>query len=121
VTKRRIAISIKGERETAQEFLEAWRRAERGRAAEQPIERLYFEDLATLLKTLTPRRIDALRTLSERGPQSVRALARLTRRDYKNVHRDTALLERVGLVSRTADGRLVVPWKTIVAEIKLAA
>ncbi len=119
--KRRIGISIKGERESAHEFVEAWRRAEQGQPPQQPVERLYFEDLATMLKVLTPRRLEALKILSQTGPLSVRALARATKRDYKNVHRDAGALERVGLLARSADGRLTAPWNSIVAEISLAA
>ena len=74
-----------------------------------------------MLMVLTPRRLAALKTLSKTGPLSVRALARATKRDYKNVHRDAAVLEGVGLLARTADGRLLVPWNSIVAEINLAA
>jgi len=48
-------------------------------------------------------------------------LAGSMKRDYKNVHHDIQVLERVGLVMRSADGRLIAPWKKIIAEIALAA
>jgi predicted transcriptional regulator len=119
--KKQLAISIKGAGESAKEFVEAWRRAERGKPPEQPIERLYFEDLAAMLKVLTPRRLEVLKVLHHTGPVSVRALAGRMKRDYKNVHHDLQVLERVGLVTRSADGRLTAPWKKIIAEIALAA
>jgi len=119
--KNQLSISIKGARQSAREFSEAWRRAEQGKPAEQPIERLYFEDLATMLKVLTPRRLEMIKVLHEIGPVSVRALAGTIKRDYKNVHHDIQVLERVGLVTRSADGRLAAPWKKIIAEIPLAA
>src|SRR2546421_5545303 len=113
--KKEIFISLKGASESAQEFVEAWRRAEHGKAPEQPIERLYFEDLATMLKVLTPGRLGVLKVLHQTGPYSVRALASRMKRDYKNVHHDVQVLERVGLVARSPDGRLAVPWKRIIA------
>jgi predicted transcriptional regulator len=119
--KKQLSISIKGAGESANEFVEAWRRAQQGKPAEQPIERLYFEDLATMLKVLTPRRLEVLKVLHAIGPVSVRALAGRIKRDYKNVHHDLQVLERVGLVTRSADGRLIAPWKKIIAEIALAA
>ena len=119
--KKQLSISIKGTGESAKEFVEAWRRAEQGKRAEQPIERLYFEDLATMLKILTPRRLEVLKVVHEIGPVSVRALAGRMKRDYKNVHHDLQVMERVGLVTRSPDGRLTAPWKKIVAEIALAA
>jgi predicted transcriptional regulator len=119
--KKQLSVSIKGARESAKEFVEAWRRADQGKPAEQPIERLYFEDLPTMLKVLTPRRLEVLKVLHQAGPVSVRALAGRMKRDYKNVHHDLEVMERVGLVARSADGKLTAPWKKIVAEIALAA
>jgi predicted transcriptional regulator len=119
--KKQLSISIKGAGESAKEFIEALRRAEQGKPAEQPIERLYFEDLATMLKVLTPRRLDVLKLVHQIGPVSVRALAVSMKRDYKNVHHDVQVLERVGLITRSADGRLTAPWTKIIAEIALAA
>ena len=116
-----IKIGIGDERETAQEFIDIWRRAEQGEAPEAPIERLYFPDLETLLQRLTPRRLALLKTLHTIGPVSVRALSKELGRDYKNVHTDIQLMERIGLVSRKKDGRVLVPWKRIVAEFRLAA
>jgi predicted transcriptional regulator len=63
--KKHLSVAIKGADESAKEFVEAWRRAKRGKPPEQPIERLYFEDLATMLKVLTPRRLEVLKVLHE--------------------------------------------------------
>jgi len=95
--------------------------ATRGKPAEQQIERLYFEDLPTMLKVLTPGRLEVLKMLHQAGPLSVRALAGRMKRDYKNVHHDLQVLERVGLVMRSTEGKLTAPWTKIVAEIALAA
>lgn len=119
--KKHLSIAIKGPVESAREFTEAWRRSERGEPPEQPIERLYFEDLPTMLKTLTPRRFEILKIVHDIGPVSVRALAARIKRDYKNVHHDIKMLERVGLVMRSSDGRLTAPWTKIIAEFALAA
>jgi predicted transcriptional regulator len=119
--EKKIKIEIRKEDESAQEFISAWRRAEAGGPIEEPVERLYFQDLGTLLQILTPRRLELLRALHEGGPASVRGLSRRLGRDYKNVYRDVQALERVGLVERTADKRLSAPWEKVVAEISLAA
>jgi predicted transcriptional regulator len=113
--------STKGRDETAQEFVEDWKRAEAGESTEEPTERLYFQDLATLLQTFTPQKLELLKQLYHAGTSSVRALARLLQRDYKNVHQDVQVLERVGRVVRTADRRVSAPWEKVVAEINLAA
>jgi len=92
-----------------------------GQPVKQPIERLYFEDLATMLKVLTPRRLEVLKVVHQIGPVSVKAVAKRMRPDYKNVHRDLQVLERTGLVTRSPDGRLRALWNKIIAEITLAA
>jgi predicted transcriptional regulator len=119
--KKHLLVGIKGADESAQEFVEAWRRAARGQPVEPPIERLYFEDLATMLKVLTPRRLEMLKAIHQIGPVSVRALAGRMKRDYKNVHYDCQVLARAGLIMRSPDGRLRAPWSKIIAEIALAA
>ena len=47
---KKIGIGIGDANETAQEFVKAWHRAEAGEPAEEPVERLYFQDLSTLCK-----------------------------------------------------------------------
>jgi len=119
--EKNIRVEIRGEDESAREFVKAWHRAEAGDPVEEPVERLYFQDLATLLQVLTPRRLELLKTLHDAGPESVRALARRLSRDYKNVYHDVQALERSGLIVRTADKLLSAPWERVVAEISLAA
>lgn len=116
-----IKIGIGNEGETAQEFVEAWHRTECGEPPAVPMEHLYFPDLETLLRTLTPQRLALLKTLYAVGPVSIRALAKALGRDYKHVHTDVQALQHVGLVTRQRDGRLLVPWTRIVAEFRLAA
>jgi predicted transcriptional regulator len=116
-----IKVEIMDEISSAEEFVKAWKRAEAEGAATEPVERLYFPDLAVLLQTLTPRRLDLLKVLHEGEATSVRALAKKLRRDYKNVHQDVQMLLRLGLIDRTADKQLHAPWERIVAEIRLVA
>ncbi len=118
---RRIEIGMGDEREGATRFIDAWRAAEAGSGDGPPQERLVFEDLETLLRCLTPARWTLLGTLRRTGPSSVRGLAKALRRDYKNVHSDVRLLERLGLVDRTEERLVRVPWEVVVAEMRLAA
>jgi predicted transcriptional regulator len=119
--RKSIKVEIKDERTSAEEFITAWRRAEAGKSPALPQEKIYFPDLATLLSVLTPRRLEMLKTLHSAGPLSVRALAKRLGRDYKNVHGDAKVMERIGLIHRNAGGLLHVPWSSIIAEMALAA
>ena len=124
MTKRKtrgVKISVQDARAAGQEFVEAWKRSSRGEAPLQPIERVYFTKVETLLKTLTNRRVELLHALRRHGPISVRALAQQLRRDYKNVHTDVKALVQIGLVESNEDGRFYVPWDRISTEIDLAA
>jgi predicted transcriptional regulator len=118
--KKQIRIGIGEATATARGFVDAWKRAGRGEKS-QAEHRLYFEDLETLLKTLTPARWVLLKTLRTNGPMSVRSLAHQLGRDYKNVHTDVRRLEHLGLISHTMDEKVEVPWDIVEAQLKLAA
>jgi predicted transcriptional regulator len=115
-----IKIEIRDEKGSAHEFIDAWHKAEKGGTPEEPINRVYFQNLETLLKILTPRRLELLKVVHDKNDTSIRALAGFLKRDYKNVYQDVKSLEAVGLIITEKKG-LSVPWERIVAEIKLAA
>jgi len=117
---RRIRIGVGDSIVTARDFINAWKHAAAGKKARVE-HRLYFEDIETLMKALTPARWLLLKTSRSCGPLSVRSLARQLGRDYKNVHGDVSRLEQLGLIRRTPDKRVEVPWDVIEAQLKLAA
>ena len=118
--KKQLKIGVGDTVSTAKGFIDVWKRAERGEkvVAEQL---LHFENLETLLKTLTSGRWVLLKTLRINSPISVRSLAKELGRDYKNVHTDVKILEKIGLISRTKDGKIKVPWDVVEAQLRLAA
>ena len=79
---------------------------------------LSFKSARALFAELTPARIDLLESLRRLGPCLAYALARGVGRNYSNVHTDVSKLEEHGLVTRTADGTVQVPFDAI--EIRLA-
>jgi predicted transcriptional regulator len=117
----RIEIKSQSLEELGEEFSQVWKNAEKGMSPPTPIERVSFENLKALVQVLTPRRIEALTVLHESGPLSIRALAKQLHRDYKNVHQDIQILERIGLIEETDTGLYAAPFEKIVAEIALAA
>jgi predicted transcriptional regulator len=96
----------------------AARRIDDGDMQVQPA-MLAFESMEALLKALTPNRWVLLRRLRSKGPSSVRALAGSLGRDYRGVHADVTALLRVGLVEKREDGKIVVPWSRITAEMSI--
>lgn len=81
---------------------------------------LSFESARTLFAELTPARLDLLDTLRRAGPCSVYALAKLAERNYSNVHTDIARLQELGLVERTAEGAVSVPFDAVEIRVPLA-
>ncbi len=118
--KKQISIEIGDAATTAKEFIDVWKLAERGEKVQEQ-HRLHFENLEVLLKTLTPGRWALLKKLHANGPMSIRALAKDLGRDYKNVHTDVRCLEKIGLIGRTKNDRIKVPWDIVEARLLLAA
>ncbi len=82
--------------------------------------RLGFESARSLFAALTPARLDLLATLRGLGPSSVYALARAAERNYSNVYTDVSRLEELGLVERSDDGSVSVPFESVEIRVPLA-
>lgn len=90
------------------------------RNGRSPDFRLSFESARSLFAELTPARVDLLDTLRRIGPCSVYALAKAAERNYSNVHSDVARLEELGLIERTDEGRVSVPYESVEIFVPLA-
>lgn len=98
MSARRLNIGIRTAAERNRALRQAMRRTARGdRVAQEP--QLYFESVEELRRILTGKRLALLLAIARRRPASVRELAGLVGRDYKNVSTDIALLERLGVVN----------------------
>ncbi len=82
--------------------LDAARRAEAGEAVSE--RHLTFTDWNTLVKVLTPKRMELLHHLRAHPAASVADLARALGRDYKRVHEDVDWLSELGLIERDGTG-----------------
>ena len=82
-------------------------------------EAIYFSSTQDMLRVLSPKRMVMLQELREAGAMSVRALAQLLGRDYKNVHTDVKELEKRGLIERDVQNRIVAPYDVIHADFDL--
>ena len=120
-TKRDLKIGIKSDREFFDELKEIADKLDSGWLPGNPVERLYFEDLPSLLKHLTPKRFELLAELRRLGHASINALARHLHRQYRNVFDDVKSMEKLGLVEKDSSGHFYVPWDEIDATFRLAA
>jgi predicted transcriptional regulator len=90
------------------------------RRGRTPDFRLSFESARSLFAELTPARLDLLETLRRVGPCSVYALAKAAERNYSNVHTDVARMEELGLIERTDDSEISVPFDSVEILVPLA-
>jgi predicted transcriptional regulator len=100
-TTNKVQVNVGSLADMGKRFASAWNKA----AAGEPVQETHvtFLDVQTMLDTLSPRRLELLRHVRQRGAGNVRELAQTLGRDYKNVHQDVAVLESAGLLVR--DGR----------------
>ncbi len=98
---------------------------EAGKKVSAQPEWLYFSDVREMGKVLTPKRLELLKTIRDRRPESIRALSALAGRHVKNVAEDLSLLVALGLVEmRTHEGpgRKKAPrvgYETLMVEVHL--
>ncbi|MBI4518160.1 MAG: hypothetical protein HY699_20345 [Deltaproteobacteria bacterium] len=121
---RRIKIGIKDWAENKRELRDVFRRL--GAGKKPPAEdALYFRDIATFRRCLTPKRLELLWVIGEKRPQSVRELAAMVKREPKNVNEDLGYLASVGLVEFRPSGARgkakapVVPYDRVDLSLEL--
>lgn len=86
-------------------------------------DRLNFEDPAQIQRLLTPKRLELLRAVMERPPDSIRDLAARLDRNVSDVHGDLGLLAEHGIVEFEEAGRAkrpVVPYDAVRVEVELS-
>ncbi len=88
-----------------QRFVDAWHRAERGDLAPDNAQiTVGFESFETMVRVLSPKRLELLRHVHKHPAKNIRALAQALGRDYRRVHEDVEALEAAGLLDRDREG-----------------
>ena len=82
------------------EWAETFEKVRKGRKVDKS-QGIYFTSLEAIRKVLTEKRLELLRVIKEQEPDSVYELAKILKRDIKNVNDDLELLKDIGLVSIT--------------------
>ena len=83
-------------------FIDAWHRMERGEEVSE--KHVSFTDWETMVRTLSPRRLQLLRHIHQHPAKNIRVLAQALGRDYRRVHEDVEALESAGLLERDKAG-----------------
>jgi predicted transcriptional regulator len=82
--------------------IDAWHRMERGEAVNE--KHVSFETWETMVRVLSPRRLELLRHVHQHPAKNIRVLAQALHRDYRRVHEDVEALEAAGLLDRDKAG-----------------
>jgi predicted transcriptional regulator len=72
-----------------------------------------FSSPELMWKTLTAKRWELIKSMAGAGPMSIREAARRVKRDVKSIHGDVQVLLDAGVLDRTEDGRVVLPYDEI--------
>lgn len=96
----------------------AMRAAKRGEAG-RPYFGVGFDDVGEMFAVFTPKRWELIGVLRENGPLTVAQLARLLKRDYKNVHSDCERLIEWMAIEKDGAGQVFAPYSEIVVDMKL--
>jgi predicted transcriptional regulator len=82
--------------------------------------RYSFSSAAALMRTLGGKRFDLIQALAGAGPVSIREAARRVGRDVKAVHADVQTLLSCGVLDKTDDGRIVLPYDAVHVDFMLS-
>ena len=118
---RRIRITIRPYAEIQAEVIETCERIETGLPMTPRDTEVNFADAATMLSTLSEKRMELLVYLHQHGPMNIRQLAKSLERDYSNVHTDVQLLLKLGLLATDKDKKVFVPWDELAIELPLGS
>ena len=95
---RNVTIKIGGLKSTLREAAEVMEKVKRGEKV-TPKSSIGFESIDTLRRVLTPKRLELLKMIKEKSPDSIYELAKIVDRDLKSVTTDIKVLEEYWLIS----------------------
>jgi predicted transcriptional regulator len=82
--------------------ISAWHRMERGEEVNE--KHVSFETWETMVRVLSPKRLELLRHVHRDPAKNIRVLAQALGRNYRRVHEDVEALEAAGLLERDKQG-----------------
>lgn len=107
---KKVKIGIKNIKDIFEDVKETVRKIGRGeklKAVKEP--EIYFTSFEAFRKALTRKRLELLHIIKTQKPQSINELARMAKRNIKNIADDVKYLEQVGLVEIKEAQRKTAP------------
>jgi len=119
---KKVRITIRSLKESSEEFKEVAREIDKG-IFKPRTPTIGFENFDVYIRAFTPKRMELLQKIISKKPKTISELARITNRDFKNVHSDIKLLEEYDLVKlkKTNSGLMPVAlYDEIDIDIKIS-
>ena len=111
-----VTLEVREPSDAMEDFVRTWKSAKAPRGA-----RIAFASPELLWKVLSAKRWELLKSLCGAGPVSMREAARRVDRDVKAVHSDITALLAAGVLDRTEEGRVELPYEAVKVEFLLRA
>ena len=111
-----VTLDVRSPADSMADFVQSWKTGKPRKSA-----RMSFATPELLWQVLTAKRWELLKALCGAGPVSIREAARRVSRDVKAVHGDVSALLNAGVLDRTEDGRIVLPFEAVKVEFLLQA
>lgn len=107
---KKVRIGIQSVQDVFRDVKETVRRIDKGeRLAPVKGPQIYFTSFEVFRKALTPKRLELLHIIKNQKPSSINELARMAKRDVKNVADDVKYLDQIGLIETKETGRKTTP------------
>lgn len=107
---RKLKLGIRDVDETLQEAAVTAKAVAAGKKVKPKGHRLFFTSPEALRRFLTPKKLELIRLIRKRQPNSINELAAVAGRDFKRVYEDVMSLTEAGLVDLAREkGRKAAP------------
>jgi len=103
VKVKKVKVALRSTDEVLKEAAETMESVARGKRIKPKGHRLFFTSPEALRRFLTPKRLEVIRLIRQRRPDSINQLATLAHRDFKRVYEDVMSLAGAGLVDMGKD------------------
>ena len=101
IKTKKLKLYIEGTEQYKKKIKGELKAIDKGRAKTLREDITSFQSLDQLRKFLTPKRLELLRVIRHKKPQSIYGLAKLVERTPENVNTDLKFLEKLGFVEVT--------------------
>ena len=105
--KKEFVIQIQSVKDSLRDFAKVYKKLERGEKI-NPVEKLTFTNINDFRKFITGKRLELLKTIKQKNPNSIQQLAKMLNRDYKSINIDLQILQKMDLVSKKRENNKTV-------------